>query len=71
MNRNRQLRGFLIAMLVGAGLMVLGQLVAWPPESGLERILTGLTVAVALLAVSLTVYVWRQGRLRQGRDKQL
>ncbi|MEX5258025.1 hypothetical protein [Kocuria arenosa] len=54
MNRDRQLRGFLIAMLVGAGLMVLGQLVAWPPETNLERILTGLTVAVALLAVSLT-----------------
>lgn len=71
MKQNRLLRGFLITMLVGAALMVLGQLVAWPPETGLERIMTGLTVALALLAVSLTVYVWRQGRVRQGRDKQL
>lgn len=29
MKQDRQLRGFLIAMLVGAGLMVLGQLMAW------------------------------------------
>ena len=70
MNPDRQLRGFLIAMLVGAGLMVLGQLVAWPPESGLERILTGLTVAVTLLAVSLTVYAWQHGRRRHGRDER-
>lgn len=70
MTQGRQLRWFLIAMLVGAGLMVLGQLVAWPPEAALERILTGLTVAVVLLAVSLTVYVWRHDRRRHSQGKR-
>ena len=69
MTQGRQLRGFSIVLLVGAGLMVLGQLVAWPPEAALERILTGLTVAVVLLAVSLTVYVWRHDRRRHRQRK--
>lgn len=70
MKQDRQLRGFLIAMLVGAGLMVLGQLVAWPPKTDLERGLTGLTVAAALLAALLTVHQWRQDRRRHGQGKR-
>lgn len=62
MTPDRSLRGHLIAMLIGAALLVLGQFGSWPPETGLERALTGLTVAAALIAVSLTVYEWRQGR---------
>jgi hypothetical protein len=62
MTPDRSLRGHLIAMIVGAALLVLGQLGAWPPEVGFERALTGLTVAAVLIAVSLTVYEWRQGR---------
>jgi hypothetical protein len=42
MKQDRQLRGHLIAMLVGAALPVLGHLGSWPPETGLERPLTGL-----------------------------
>jgi hypothetical protein len=62
MSQDKQLRGHLIAMLVGAALLVLGQLGSWPPETGFERAMTGLTVAVVLIAVSLSVYEWRQGR---------
>lgn len=62
MGQDRQLRGYVIAMLVGAAFLVLGQFGAWPPETGLERALTGLTVAVVLIAVGLTIYEWRQGR---------
>ena len=67
MSHDKQLRGYLIAMLVGAAFLVLGQLGSWPPETGLERALTGLTVAVVLIAVSLTIYEWRQGR-KAGSD---
>lgn len=67
MSQDKQLRGYLIAMLVGAAFLVLGQLGSWPPETGLERALTGLTVAVVLIAVSLTIYEWRQGR-KAGSD---
>lgn len=56
MGQDRQLRGPLIAMLLGAGLLVLGQLCSWPPGTGLERALTGLTGAAVLIAVGLTVY---------------
>ena len=62
MSQDKQLRGHLIAMLVGAAFLALAQLGTWPPETGLERALTGLTVAVVLIAVSLSVYEWRQGR---------
>ena len=62
MSQDRQLRGHLIAMLVGAAFLELGQLGSWPPETGFERALTGLAVAVVLIAVSLSVYEWRQGR---------
>ena len=62
MSQDKQLRGHLIAMLVGAAFLVLGQLGSWPPQTGFERALTGLTVAVVLIAVSLSVYEWRQGR---------
>ena len=62
MSQDKQLRGHLIAMLVGAAFLVLGQLGSWPPETGFERALTGLTVAMVLIAVSLSVYEWRQGR---------
>ena len=67
MSQDKQLRGHLIAMLVGAAFLVLGQLGSWPPETGFERALTGLTVAVVLIAVSLTIYEWRQGR-KAGSD---
>ncbi|MFI7744915.1 hypothetical protein [Kocuria rhizosphaericola] len=70
MTPDRSLRGHLIAMLVGAALLVLAQLGSWPPETGFERALAGLTVAAVLIAVSLTVYEWRQGRRRRGRDNQ-
>ena len=62
MSQDKQLRRHLIAMLVGAAFLVLGQLGSWPPQTGFERALTGLTVAVVLIAVSLSVYEWRQGR---------
>jgi hypothetical protein len=51
MRQDRQLRAHLIAMLVGAAFLVLGVLGSWPPETGLERALTGLTVAVVVIAV--------------------
>ena len=62
MTPDRSQRGHRIAMLVGAAFLVPGQLGSWPPETGVERALTGLTVAVVLIAVSLSVYEWRQGR---------
>jgi hypothetical protein len=62
MGQDRQLRGHLIAMLVGAAFPAIAQLGSWPPETGFERTLAGLTVAAVLIAVSLTVYEWRQGR---------
>jgi hypothetical protein len=65
MGQDQQLRGHLIAMLVGAVLLVLAQFGAWPPDAGLERAVTGFTVAAAVIAVSLTVYEWRQGRPRR------
>ncbi|WIG16461.1 hypothetical protein [Kocuria rosea] len=68
MGKDVQLRAHLIAMLVGAAFLALGQLGSWPPETGFERALTGLTVAVVLIAVSLSVYEWRQGR--RGRDNE-
>lgn len=61
MTPDRSLRGDRIAMLVGAAFLVLAPLGAWPPETGFERALTGLTEAAVLMAVSLTVYEWRQG----------
>lgn len=70
MTPDRSLRVYLIAMLVGAAFLALGQLDSRPPETGVERALTGLTVAVVLIAVSLSVYEWRQGRRRCGRDNQ-
>ncbi|MEX5256679.1 hypothetical protein [Kocuria arenosa] len=68
MGQDKQLRGHLIAMLVGAAFLVLGQLGSWPPETGLERALTGLTVAAVLIAVSLTVYEWWQDRRSPRQD---
>lgn len=62
MKQDQQLRGHLIAMLVGASFLMLAQLGTWPPETGFERALTGPTVAAGHIAVSLTVYEWRQGR---------
>ncbi|MEX5270396.1 hypothetical protein [Kocuria sabuli] len=62
MGQDRQLRGYLIAMLVGAAFLVLGQFGSWPPETGFERALTGLTVAAVLIAVGLTIYEWLQRR---------
>ncbi|GAA1749917.1 hypothetical protein [Kocuria aegyptia] len=70
MGQDRQLRGHLIAMLVGAALLVLAQLGSWPPETHFERALTGLAVAAVLIAVGLTLYEWRQDRRRRGRDSQ-
>lgn len=70
MTPDRSLRGHLVAMLVGAAFLVLGQLGTWPPESGSERALTGLTAAAALVAVPLTVYEWRQGRRCRGRGSR-
>lgn len=61
MSQDKPLRGHLIAMLVGAAFLALAQLGTWPPENGFERALTGLTVAAVLIAVSLSVYEWRQG----------
>jgi hypothetical protein len=68
MGQDKQLRGHLIAMLVGAAFVVLGQFGSWPPGTGFERALTGLTVAVVLTAVSLTVHEWRQGSKASGDD---
>ncbi len=62
MAQDKQLRGHLIAMLVGAAFLVLGKFGSWPPETGFERALAGLTVAAVLIAVGLTLYEWRQGR---------
>lgn len=70
MKQDRQLRGHLIAMLIGAALLALGQVGTWPPETGLERALTGLTVAAVLIAVALTVYEWRPSRRREHEDQQ-
>ncbi|TDL38575.1 hypothetical protein [Kocuria rosea] len=70
MTPDRSLRGHLIAMLVGAAFLVLAQLGTWPPETGFERALTGLTIAAVLIAVSLTAYELRQGRRRRGRGSQ-
>lgn len=68
MGQDRQMRGYLIAMLVGAAFLVLAQFGSWPPETGFERALTGLTVAAVLIAVGLTIYEWRQGRRAPRRD---
>ncbi|MFF0989115.1 hypothetical protein [Kocuria nitroreducens] len=67
MTPDRRLRGHLIAMLVGAAFLVRGQFGSWPPETDLQRVLTGLTAAAVLIAVSLTVDEWRQGS-KAGRD---
>ncbi len=67
MGQDKPLRGHLIAMLIGAAFPALGQLGTWPPETGPERTLTGLTVAAVVIAVSLMVYEWRQGG-RAGHD---
>lgn len=69
MTPDKSLRGFLITMLAGAGLLVLAQLGSWPPETGLERAITGFTVAAVVIAVSLTACEWRQARRRPpGQD---
>lgn len=70
MTPDRSLRGHLIAILIGAAFLVLAQLGTWPPETGFERALTGLTIAAVLIAVSLSFYEWLQGRRRRGRDLQ-
>lgn len=49
-------------MLLGAGLLVLGQSGGWPPETGFERDLTGFTVVAVLIAVGLTIYEWLQAQ---------
>ncbi|MEX5298447.1 hypothetical protein RCG67_06670 [Kocuria sp. CPCC 205292] len=61
MTPDRSLHGHLIAMLVGAALLVLAQLGTWPPLTAFERALSGLTMAAVLIAVSLTVHERRQG----------
>ena len=68
MTPERSLRGHLIAMLVGAALLVLGQLGSWPPETGFERAPTGFTVAAVLIAGSMTVYEWWQDRASPRQD---
>ncbi|MEX5303241.1 hypothetical protein [Kocuria sabuli] len=62
MTPDQSLRGYLIAKLVGAAFLVLGQFGSWPPETRFERDSTGLTVAAVLIAVGLPIYEWRQGR---------
>jgi hypothetical protein len=64
----RAFRGHLIVIFVGVAFLVLGQLGTWPPETGLERAPTGLTVAAVLIAVSLTVYEWQQGSMASRDD---
>ncbi|MFF0903057.1 UNVERIFIED_CONTAM: hypothetical protein RF653_05220 [Kocuria sp. CPCC 205316] len=55
MGQDKPLRGHLIAMLIGAAFLVLGQLGTWPSGTGPERTPTGLTVAAVLIVVSPTV----------------
>ena len=69
MTTDRYLRRPLILMLLVAAVLVLAQLVSWPPQTGLDRALTGFTAAAVPIAVSLTVYEWWQGRSRYG-DRQ-
>lgn len=45
MTPDRSLRGCLIAMLLGAALLVLGQVGSWPPETGFERALSSTMMA--------------------------
>ncbi|KUG52942.1 hypothetical protein AVL61_12010 [Kocuria rosea subsp. polaris] len=70
MTPDRSLHGHLIAMLVGAALLVLAQVGTWPPLTAFERALTGLTVTAVLIAVSRPVHEWRQSRHRRGPDHQ-
>lgn len=52
----------LLAMLAGGGIMVLAQVAGWSPEGRFEVLFAGFTAAAAVIAVSLTLYDWRQGR---------
>ncbi|MEX5303209.1 hypothetical protein [Kocuria sabuli] len=60
MDPDRQPRGYLTAMLAGAGIMELAQVVGRPPEGRFEVSFAWFTAAAASVAVSLTLHEWRQ-----------
>ncbi|GAA1747155.1 hypothetical protein [Kocuria aegyptia] len=68
MGQDKQLRGYLVAMLAGAGIMVLALVAGWPPGGRLEVLFAWFTAGATVVAVSLTLYEWRQARRRREQD---
>jgi len=64
MTQDRAFRRHLLAVLVGAAVMVLAQIVGRPPEGRFEVFLACFTAAMALIAVSLTDHEWRRAQRR-------